>query len=101
MKHDKLYYVYILECADDTYYVGITNDIRVRVGQHERGESERSYTAQRLPVVLKYVEVHKYVNNAIRREKNLKSWTHAKKTALITGDLETLRKLSKKQFKKN
>jgi putative endonuclease len=74
-KEGKLFYVYILLCADDSNYVGMTNDIRVYRGTQ-------------------------VVNNAIRREKNLKTWSHAKKTALINGEFETLRQLSKKKFKK-
>jgi putative endonuclease len=90
--------VYILLCADDSYYVGVTNDFRVRTLQHEAGENERSYTAQRLPVKMVYLEVHKYINDAIKREKNLKTWTHAKKTALIDGDFDKLRQLAKKKY---
>lgn len=100
MKKRHQYFVYILLCSDHSYYVGVTNDFRVRTMQHERGEDERSYTAQRLPVELVYLEVHQYINNAIKREKNLKTWSHAKKAALIEGDFEKLRQLSKKNFQK-
>jgi putative endonuclease len=100
MKKKHQYFVYILECSDESYYVGVTNDFRIRTLQHERGEDERSYTAQRLPVKLVYLEVHQYINNAIKREKNLKTWSHNKKKALIEGDFEKLRQLSKKKFNK-
>jgi len=98
----KKYYVYILHCADDSYYVGVTNNFERRFEEHSTIAHERSYTASRLPVELVYLETHLYINYAIRREKNLKTWSHAKKTALIKGDMQQLRALSKKKnWKKN
>lgn len=93
----KKYYVYILLCADGTYYVGVTNDYERRLEEHETAKKETAYTASRLPVALAYIETHMYVNNAIRREKNLKRWSHAKKAALINGDMPALKQLSKKK----
>jgi putative endonuclease len=91
------YYVYFLLCADDTYYIGVTNDYERRYMEHETMKKETAYTASRLPVKLVYLETHLYINNAIERETNLKKWSHAKKTALINGDMRSLKTLSKKK----
>lgn len=92
------YYVYILLCADMSYYVGVTNDYERRLDEHETAKKETAYTASWLPVKLVYLETHLYINNAILRDKNLKTWSHAKKTALINGDMKRLRELSKKRI---
>ena len=97
MMKPKKYFVYILLCADHTYYVCVTNNYERRFEEHQTAQKESSYTASRLPVVLVYTETHLYINNAIRREKNVKRWSHAKKTALINGDMRQLRALSKKK----
>ncbi|MBL7942199.1 MAG: GIY-YIG nuclease family protein [Flavobacteriales bacterium] len=81
----KTYYVYILECADLSYYVGVTNNIVRRLKEHNDGISTSSYTSTRLPVKLVYCEQHRYILNAIAREKQIKNWSRIKKIALITS----------------
>ena len=95
-----LYHVYILECADGSYYTGVTNNLVRRLKEHQSGTDGESYTAQRLPVQLVYSERHLYIMNAIAREKSIKSWSRAKKKASIEGSFQNLRMLSKKKFKK-
>ena len=56
MKLDHAYYVYILECKDWSYYIGVTNDIENRLLQHNTGYDESCYTYIRQPVELKYFE---------------------------------------------
>ncbi len=46
----KYYYVYILECADDSYYTGITNNLERRFNEHKEGNSPNSYTKSRRPL---------------------------------------------------
>lgn len=46
------YFVYILECADKSYYTGVTNDLDIRIEQHKNGEDINSYTYSRRPLVL-------------------------------------------------
>ena len=87
-------YVYILLCSDGSYYVGSTHDLMARVRAHEEGKGCR-YTAQRLPVRLVYSEAHHTESSAVRRERQIKRWSRAKKEALIGGDKARLRKLSK------
>lgn len=93
IRHD--YYVYILLCADGSYYTGMTNNIERRLQEHEEGLVPFCYTYKRLPVVLKYSCQYKYVNDAIAREKQIKGWTRKKKEALINGDFDELIRLSK------
>ena len=79
---DHQYYVYILTNFKKTVlYVGVTNDLVRRLGEHERGESE--FTAKYNCFHLVYWEFHQYVNNAIEREKEIKGWRRSKKEVLI------------------
>ncbi len=77
-------FCYILECADGTYYTGWTTDPRRREQQHNRGRGAR-YTSQRLPVKMVYVEPQPDRASAMRRERQLKKLTHARKKALIVS----------------
>ena len=89
----KLYYVYMLRCADDSFYVGVTNDLERRLGQHQYGWDEECYTHTRRPVVLAHSSEFHDVLQAIAWEKQLKGWSRAKKRALINGDFALIRKL--------
>ncbi len=95
MKFSHDYYVYILQCADGTYYTGMTNSMDRRLEEHGQGVDPTCYTFPRRPLELKYFEHYKYVNDAARREKQIKGWSHAKKEALINGDMEELTRLAK------
>ena len=94
------YYVYIVLCSDGSYYTGVTNDLKRRIYEHNHKNDFFSYTNNRKPVTLLYYEVYVSSMEAIRREKQIKGWRRAKKEALIRGDIETLKSLSKKVFKK-
>lgn len=87
-------WVYILLCADGTFYVGVTSRLWERLGEHMRGASKDSYTAQRLPVRLVWCTFIDSIVDAIAAEKKLKGWSHAKKQALIDGDFRRLKELS-------
>jgi predicted GIY-YIG superfamily endonuclease len=91
-----MYYVYILRCADDSFYVGYARDPSERAAAHNSGQGA-AYTFKRLPVELIYSETHATRLDAIRRERQLKRWTRKKKEALIQGDLARLRALSKRR----
>lgn len=88
------YYVYILKCADDSLYIGITNDIATRFEQHQNGLDKNSYTYKRRPIELKFKQEFNDVLQAIYFEKKVKGWTRAKKQALIDGDGKMLKILS-------
>jgi predicted GIY-YIG superfamily endonuclease len=84
--------VYILRCADDALYVGETDDLELRLVRHNDGRASR-YTAVRRLVTLVYSEVHTTRAAALKRERQLKGWTRAKKEALIAGDVQLLKRL--------
>ena len=90
-----IYYVYILQCADGSYYTGVTNNIEIRLQEHLNGEDTRCYTFSRRPVILKFQEAYHFVYDAISREKQIKGWTRKKKDALISGDMNALKRLAK------
>lgn len=86
-------YVYILECADLSFYVGSTWDIARRLAQHNSGEGAR-YTATRRPVRLVYLEQLDRIDEAYAREKQVQGWSRAKRIALIEGRWNDLPALS-------
>ncbi|WP_029035313.1 GIY-YIG nuclease family protein [Salinimicrobium terrae] len=96
----KLSYVYILKCTDDTYYTGITSNLQKRLVEHQSAKYPESYTAKRLPVELVFYAEFTDINIAILQEKQIKSWSRAKKEAAIEGRFEDLPNLAKKKFKK-
>ena len=81
-------FVYILECADGTYYTGWTTDLDRRVATHNAGRGGR-YTRSRRPVKLAYWEEHPDRRSAQRRELALKRLSRARKLALIAGFKKT------------
>jgi len=73
---------YILASQSGTLYIGMTNNLRKRVWQHAQAITEgfsKKYGTYRLV----YFEEFQYVQNAIRREKQLKGWRREKKVALL------------------
>ena len=99
MKIEDIYYVYIVECKDWSYYIGITNDLEKRLLEHNTGQDENSYTYSRRPVELKYFETFYDVNQAISREKQIKGWSRKKKQALIAQIFDNLKELAKSKPK--
>jgi len=79
------YFVYILECADKSYYVGSTNDLNRRLKQHNESKWGAHYTKIRRPVILKYSKRFKSLLEARRREVEIKGWVRKKKESLIKG----------------
>ena len=75
-------YVYILECADGSFYAGATNDLEHRLKQHHSGKGAR-FIKGRLPVKLVYCEEFENVKDAFRREKQIKRLSRIKKEELI------------------
>ncbi|WP_244215347.1 GIY-YIG nuclease family protein [Pedobacter miscanthi] len=88
------YFVYILECADKSYYFGVTNDLEIRLSQHNNGENIRAYTFSRRPVILKYYQRFDQIEDAIDFEKQVKGWSRKKKEALFKEDWEEIVRLS-------
>ncbi|MSR87187.1 GIY-YIG nuclease family protein [Candidatus Peribacteria bacterium] len=92
------YFVYLLECADKTIYVGVTNDYQRRLYEHQAGLHPDSYTFTRRPVKLVYVATFNDIHEAISWEKHVKRWSNSKKAALAEGDEAALHVLAKKKF---
>jgi len=90
----KTLYVYILECSDNSFYVGVTNNVGRRFIEHQSGVHETSYTFSRRPLKLVYCKEFLGPINAIKYEKQLKGWSRAKKMALINNDFKSLHELA-------
>ena len=95
------FYVYILRCIDGTYYTGHTDDIDARISAHEQGLMPTCYTYTRRPIEVAYSAMFATRAEAIDAEQQVKGWSRRKKEALINGEFELLKALSKKNFKKN
>ncbi len=83
VKKDKVYFVYILKCADETLYTGSTSDIEKRVIVHNTGKAAAKYTRVRRPVVLMYSESFVSKNDALKRECQIKKMSRLEKLKLI------------------
>ncbi|MEX2010524.1 MAG: GIY-YIG nuclease family protein [Parcubacteria group bacterium] len=77
------FFVYILECADKSLYVGCTNNLERRLVEHNDSKWGAHYTKIRKPTVLKYQEQFKTLKEARAREAEIKGWRREKKLSLI------------------
>ena len=87
------FWVYILECADKSYYTGHTDNLEKRLYEHEQNLFN-CYTSKRLPVRLVYCCEFESRGDALARERQIKGWSRRKKQALIAGDWSSLVKYS-------
>ena len=92
-------WMYILECADGSYYVGSTKNLERRIWEHNEGIGAK-YTARRRPVKLMYAAEFDSIVDAYEREKQVQGWKRAKREALIHGDYDALPELARKDFEK-
>lgn len=76
--------VYMLQCSDDTFYIGSTNDLEKRVRAHNHAKSGAHYTKIRRPVVIVYSEVCESLSHARSREAALKKLSRKEKERLIS-----------------
>lgn len=76
------WYVYVLRCADDTFYTGYARDLDARVKTHNAGRGAK-YTRGRLPVEVLYHETFDTQSEAMSREIKLKKLTRRQKQALV------------------
>ncbi|MDR3550013.1 MAG: GIY-YIG nuclease family protein [Candidatus Babeliales bacterium] len=90
-------FVYILKCADDSYYIGYADDMESRMLAHQAKAYGNCYTATRLPVKLIFVKEFPSRDEAFRFERQIKGWSRAKKDALIAGGFEAVKALSQKK----
>ena len=90
-------WVYILECADDTFYVGSTVDLDGRVSQHnDRRGSAYTRRSGRRPVKLVWAAQFDRVDEAFAFEKRVAGWRRDKKIALIEGRWDDLPDLARR-----
>ena len=87
-------WMYILRCSNGSYYIGSTNNLDLRLAQHQSGEGA-NHTKKFAPVELVFFEEFSRIDQAFYREKQIQKWSKAKKEALISGSLEELVRLSK------
>jgi putative endonuclease len=88
-------WVYMLRCADASYYVGVAQiDLETRIAEHNAGTYE-GYTFKRRPVQLVWSEEFQQVTDAIALERQIKRWSRAKKEALIAADWDRLKELAR------
>jgi putative endonuclease len=84
-----VFFVYMVRCADGTLYTGYTRDTEARVQVHNSGKGAK-YTRSRLPVSLVYAEQCESLSAALKRERELKPWSKARKEALVTAAVTPL-----------
>jgi putative endonuclease len=85
--------MYILKCADNSYYTGSTTNLELRLKQHQSGKGA-NHTKKRLPVELVYYEEYSRIDEAFYREKQVQGWNRKKKEALINGENNLLPELA-------
>ena len=83
------YFVYILFCADGTYYTGWTTDVQRRVTVHNKGKGAK-YTRSRLPVRLLWFKEYPTKSEAMKREYAIKQLSRKQKGLLTRGDVTRL-----------
>lgn len=85
----------MLRCRDDSYYVGHTDDLDRRIGEHQSGAIP-GYTCMRRPLVLMWSQDFASREEALSAELQIKRWSRAKKEALIQGDWKALSQAARK-----
>jgi len=92
-------FVYILQCADGSYYVGSTRTtLEARINDHNAGRYG-GYTESRRPVKLVWAEEFQYITDAIAMERRIKGWRRVKKEALIAANYAAIRDLASRRKK--
>jgi putative endonuclease len=91
-------FVYMLRCADRSYYVGSAtgDDLTKRIAEHQSGIYP-GYTWSRRPVTPVWSEHFDRITDAIAAQRQLKGWSRAKKEALIDGDWHSIQLLSRRR----
>ncbi|MBU4177712.1 MAG: GIY-YIG nuclease family protein [Desulfurivibrionaceae bacterium] len=89
-----MFWVYILRCADGSYYTGHTDNLDNRIGQHQVGEYQ-GYTATRLPVELVWSQECPTREEALLAERQIKGWSRRKKEAMMCGDWGEVARLAR------
>lgn len=80
-----MHYVYVLECADGSFYTGYTTDVERRVREHDAGEGAK-YTRGRTPVELRHTESYESKSAAMSREYEIKQFSRVEKERLVADE---------------
>lgn len=94
-----MFYVYILQCRDKSYYTGHTDNLENRLYQHQTKQIPTCYTSTRLPVKLMFTQEFETREEALAAEQQIKGWSRRKKEALIKQDWQALSNHSKRASK--
>ena len=94
LTHPLMYFLYILRTRSNDLYIGVTHDLAARVHRHEQGKGAK-WTQTHPNPQLVYFEEHPDLSSARKRENQIKRWSRAKKEALIEGDFQKLKNLSR------
>ena len=89
-----MFWVYILRCADNSYYTGHTDNLEYRIAQHHSGDVA-GYTSNRRPITLVYSQDFPTREEALTAEQQIKGWSRGKKEALMQGDWHEINRLSR------
>jgi len=87
-------WVYIVKCSDGFYYTGSAVDLEHRIAEHQAG-TYCGFTSVRRPVKLVFAQETATHDEAFQFEQHIKGWSRKKKEALMAGDFELLRALSR------
>ncbi|OGE37553.1 hypothetical protein A3B45_00930 [Candidatus Daviesbacteria bacterium RIFCSPLOWO2_01_FULL_39_12] len=77
-----MWYVYVLECADGTFYTGSTNNLEKRFLEHKNGKGGH-YTRSHQPLKIVYSEKLPNKSEALKRERQIKGWSRGKKIKIL------------------
>jgi len=91
------FWVYILSCSDKSYYTGHTDNLEMRIAEHQSGEYA-GYTSTRLPVELVFSQEFPTREEAMISERRVKGWNRKKKEAMIRGDWAEVSRLAKSKM---
>ncbi|MFA5982527.1 MAG: GIY-YIG nuclease family protein [Methylococcaceae bacterium] len=89
-----MFWVYILRCADDSYYTGHTDNLELRIAQHQSGEY-LGYTSTRHPLQFLWSQEFDSREAALSAERQIKGWSRKKKEAMMLGDWAEVSRLAK------
>jgi predicted GIY-YIG superfamily endonuclease len=89
------FWVYILRCADGSYYTGHTDNLEKRIGEHTSGAIASCYTFKRRPLERVFSQDFPTREEALASEQQIKGWSRKKKEAMIRGDWAEVSRLAR------
>lgn len=97
----KPFFLYILKCNDESYYIGHTDNLEKRISEHKLSFFKSAYASKRLPFEVAHVQMFTTRYEALAAERKIKKWNRKKKAAYIEGDWELLALLAKRKKKES